>query len=123
MFSKEKIEYFKVKLEEEKKRLEEDLGKIAQKNPDVPGDWAPLSEDLNIGTADRSDVADTFEELENRGAVEDALEERLFRINEALDRINNGKYGVCAKCQKEIEERRLEAFPSARHCIDHAQNQ
>lgn len=122
MFSKDKIEYFKQKLEEEKNRLENDLSKIAKKNPDVPGDWISGSEDLNTGIADPADIADSFEEMENRGAIEDALEYRLFKVNEALERIKKGAYGICGKCEKQIEEGRLEAFPSARHCVNHGQN-
>ena len=42
---------------------------------------------------------------------------RLTMINNALDRIKQGKYGVCLKCHKEIPQERLEAIPYAFMCI------
>lgn len=36
-------------------------------------------------------------------------------IDQALLRIDEGTYGTCARCGKEIPERRLEAIPTARH--------
>lgn len=43
---------------------------------------------------------------------------RLTMINNALDRIKQGKYGICLKCHKEIPRERLEAIPYAFMCID-----
>ncbi|MGH9902293.1 MAG: TraR/DksA family transcriptional regulator, partial [Pyrinomonadaceae bacterium] len=36
-------------------------------------------------------------------------------IDQALMRIDEGSYGVCARCGREISERRLEAMPTARY--------
>jgi DnaK suppressor protein len=36
-------------------------------------------------------------------------------IDQALLRIKEGSYGVCARCGKLIDERRLEAVPTARY--------
>ncbi len=36
--------------------------------------------------------------------------------DQALMRIEEGSYGTCARCGKEISERRLEALPTARFC-------
>ena len=36
-------------------------------------------------------------------------------IDQALLRIQEGSYGVCARCGKLIDERRLEAVPTARY--------
>lgn len=37
-------------------------------------------------------------------------------IDQALLRIEEGSYGTCARCDKEIPLARLEALPTARHC-------
>ena len=37
-------------------------------------------------------------------------------INMALERIKDGDYGLCARCEEPIAERRLEAMPTALHC-------
>ena len=39
-------------------------------------------------------------------------------IDQALLRIDEGSYGICARCGNEINERRLEAMPAARHCAN-----
>ncbi len=41
----------------------------------------------------------------------------MRRIDEALDRIEDGGYGVCAECEKKVQTGRLDAVPWARHCI------
>ena len=41
----------------------------------------------------------------------------LNQIEAALKRINSDDYGVCANCQEELQQKRLEAVPWAKHCI------
>jgi RNA polymerase-binding protein DksA len=43
---------------------------------------------------------------------------RLKSIDSALTRIQQGKYGLCVKCGKNIPQDRLEAIPYALLCID-----
>jgi DnaK suppressor protein len=38
-------------------------------------------------------------------------------ISEALERIENHKYGLCAECDEQISEKRLAALPWAKYCI------
>jgi DnaK suppressor protein len=47
-------------------------------------------------------------------------EQVLAEINTALKRIEDGTYGTCAVCGKEIAPERLEAYPWASLCIDDA---
>jgi DnaK suppressor protein len=39
-------------------------------------------------------------------------------IDEALIRLKEGLYGICAECGAEISERRLEAVPFAKLCVN-----
>ncbi len=41
----------------------------------------------------------------------------LAQVQEALDRMDNGTYGQCISCGGEMQPKRLEAVPWARHCI------
>lgn len=43
---------------------------------------------------------------------------RLRLIDSALGRIQNGRYGLCMKCNKKIPHERLEAIPYAVMCIE-----
>jgi len=45
----------------------------------------------------------------------DYLQLRL--VDEALDRLNSGDYGVCQACEEPIPAKRLRALPWARYCI------
>lgn len=42
----------------------------------------------------------------------------LQLVNEALERIEASSYGLCVACQEEVQAKRLEAVPWARHCIE-----
>jgi DnaK suppressor protein len=41
----------------------------------------------------------------------------LREIHSALKRWQDGSYGVCLECEMQINERRLDAVPWARHCL------
>jgi RNA polymerase-binding protein DksA len=41
----------------------------------------------------------------------------LYHIDQALERVESGVYGLCHSCQKPIADERLEAVPHARLCI------
>jgi RNA polymerase-binding protein DksA len=50
--------------------------------------------------------------------LEENSEHVLTGINEALDRIDNGTFGMCEHCGAQIAVERLEAIPYATRCID-----
>lgn len=41
----------------------------------------------------------------------------LKLVDEALDRITTGDYGVCQRCEDQISPRRLEVLPWAKYCV------
>jgi RNA polymerase-binding transcription factor DksA len=116
------IEDFKNKLEEEKNRLEAELSRVGKRNPAIKEDWEPTPGEIGLGTTEQSELADKFEEFENRSAVEIHLEERLNEIIAALERIKKGTFGICTVCREKIDENRLEANPSSATCVKHSKN-
>jgi RNA polymerase-binding protein DksA len=46
------------------------------------------------------------------------LQEQLEEVERALRKMDEGTYGLCENCGKEIAQPRLEAIPTARFCID-----
>lgn len=103
---------FKEKLLTEKKRLEADLGKIAQKAND--------GYDANIEQLGRSaeDNAEEVEEYTSNLSITETLEKSLEDVDGALKKIKNGTYGICENCDKQIPIDRLIAYPAARNCLD-----
>ena len=110
--NKKDLEYFKKKLIDEKKELEEELGEVAKNEPGQG--WEATSGEIEVDSADENEVADKFEEYETNKGLVDKLHKELSEVNEALDRITKGTYGVDEVTNKHIPRERLEANPSAR---------
>jgi RNA polymerase-binding transcription factor DksA len=56
-------------------------------------------------------------------AREDQLRERATELEDALERLEAGTYGICESCGQPIDIERLEALPQSRLCIDCARRQ
>jgi RNA polymerase-binding transcription factor len=65
----------------------------------------------------REEGADEASELEKRLALEERLEESLNEVEHALQKYENGTYGLCDSCGQPIEQARLEAIPQASLCM------
>jgi len=113
------IEHYRELLLEEKASLEEELKSVGHK--DASGDWEgdPGALGLDIDESDENSVADKSEDFEERSGVETELEVSLKEINAAIKRTEDGTYGKCKVCGKEIEEARLIAILSADTCKEH----
>ena len=70
-----------------------------------------LSDDGVKDTVDMS-LMDVNKELALRLGERES--QMIADIDQALLRIREGSYGICARCGKLIDERRLEALPTAR---------
>ena len=62
--------------------------------------------------ADQS-VKDVSQEIEYR--LSERASQTIADIDQALLRLDEGSYGVCARCGRDIPERRLDAVPTARY--------
>ena len=72
-------------------------------------------------TGDLSSFAETGtdnNERETALRVASGESDWLRDVSEALVRIEDGTYGVCEGCETEIPQKRLEVYPSARHCVE-----
>jgi RNA polymerase-binding protein DksA len=65
---------------------------------------------------------DNFEQEMSFSLIENE-QQALEEINEALDRVKNGSFGLCEDCQKPIPRPRLQAIPYARFCVDCARKE
>jgi len=70
----------------------------------------PLSADLEEQAAD-------LENQEALEAIENSEIREIHQIQEALKRISEGTYGICAHCGEDIDPKHLEALPTATRCI------
>ena len=92
--------------------LEEERDQLKAQLADLGVDGG-IAYDENF--ADSGQVA--AEQGENRALI-GQLEDTLTEVERALAKLDEGNYGVCENCGKEIGEARLEAMPATRYCID-----
>lgn len=71
----------------------------------------------NIEAGDEADRASERIDSTLLNSLSEASNRRLTQINNALERIKQGKFGICRECGKEIPQGRLEAIPYAALCI------
>ena len=68
-----------------------------------------------------SDFAEQATERENDDVLEEIARETQVSIQQlkaALQRIEDGSYGSCAKCGEDISEGRLDAIPETTLCVN-----
>ena len=80
-----------------------------------------LSGDIHLDPDDFPDEIDTASSEMNL-AFQGRLRERerglISKINQALDKIEDGVYGECESCGEQISLKRIQARPVAELCID-----
>ncbi|ESU31005.1 hypothetical protein G3A_18995 [Bacillus sp. 17376] len=70
--------------------------------------------------------ADSGTELFERSktlAMDEHHEDQIEKVDNALKAIEDGSYGKCAECGKEIPYERLEAVPYTLYCVEHSSEQ
>lgn len=95
---------------------------IAERN-EIMASLADQNEQMQglVGAVETGDEADRASDRIDGtllNALSEASSRRLTLIDNALERIKNGKYGICMGCGQEIALGRLEAIPYAALCID-----
>jgi len=79
-----------------------------------------VNEEFNVQPEEMMDEVDfTSFEMENQMRMRLRNRESLYlkKIEEALDRIDQGEFGLCESCGEEIEAKRLEARPTTTMCV------
>jgi RNA polymerase-binding transcription factor DksA len=114
------LEELRARLEHEKEELEEELASHGRVLDDT-GDWVVASTGFEGQEADPNDVADQIEELATNVPLVEELEERHRDIVDALEKMDEGVYGICEVSSEPIPLERLKANPAARTLVEHAQ--
>jgi len=110
LMNKSALKKFEKKLIEKKNEL---LSMIEKETLDDLED----QESENV-IGDIVDTANSAFESMLSGSLSENEQKKLREINEALKRIEEGVYGKCVVCGKNIEEKRLTAIPEAKKCIE-----
>jgi DnaK suppressor protein len=102
---REKLEHFRELLIEQLKEHTKHIRADQEAALEASDDDAKDSVDRSL-TDLNTEIAFRLGEKESRLVAD---------IDQALLRIDEGTYGKCARCGREIDERRLEAMPTARY--------
>jgi RNA polymerase-binding protein DksA len=108
-------DHFRDLLLDERKRV---VAAINNLHDDHPGS---MSEETGEDAVFDNHLADTATETYDREldyTLEENAEHVLGDIDAALERIEDGTYGTCTNCGRQIPAERLEARPYATLCID-----
>jgi DnaK suppressor protein len=99
-------------LEDERMRLETVIAQNA----------ANGQENLGYGNHMADDATEAFEQAKGLALRQNA-EQLLAQVTDALERFEQGSYGICERCGIEIDPARLEALPYAILCLRCQQRQ
>jgi DnaK suppressor protein len=109
---------FRTELLEERARVEAAIANLRESHP---GSLDDEVEEISAGSDNHvGDSATATLGREIDYTLGENSEHVLSEINVALKRIEDGTYGTCTSCGKEIAPARLEAYPWASLCIDDA---
>jgi DnaK suppressor protein len=107
------IQRFKQRLQDKERELQSDIARLE-------------GEARDSGEAEVRDSID--DATTSQGASESLQEEALasqtlIQVQDALKRIEDGTYGKCTRCGRQIEAARLEAVPWAAYCLEDQEKQ
>lgn len=98
-------EPYRTALQVERARLVEEVGEAIQ---------APDQMTYGSQAAAASQVFEQQRDL----ALRDRAVQHLAQVDAAVARLDDGTYGRCIRCGRDIPPERLEALPWAAHCIE-----
>ncbi|MBP8625424.1 MAG: TraR/DksA family transcriptional regulator [Syntrophorhabdaceae bacterium] len=106
----------------DKKKQELFKKRLLEMRKDILNKAKKLKEDsYSLGTDGIQDMADAASNAYNVDilmSISNNDIQLLKEIDIAIDKIDAGTYGICEECEEEISEKRLEANPVARYCIN-----
>src|SRR6266850_5960729 len=105
---KKRLEYYKKKLLNRRDELVRTITRTEEEGRQA-------DDDPTVDLADKAANSYTKEFLFGMTNTDRVI---LNQIEAALKRIDSDDYGVCANCQEELQQKRLDAVPWAKHCIN-----
>ncbi len=111
---KERIEYFKSRLLEEREKTLDSIKNIEKRTQELEGQ---VESELSTYENHPADSGTELYLKEQDYGFEEQLKETLEEIERSLADIEKERYGYCDNCQKMISEERLEVLPYAKTCL------
>ncbi|MGH2613777.1 MAG: TraR/DksA family transcriptional regulator [Thermomicrobiales bacterium] len=110
-----KQERLRKRLEHRRTEIESDVSYMANEMRAIGVDQDDENGSLGNHIADDGS---NVSEAERLVTITEDMQGLLAQVNAALERMDEGTYGICQRCGKPIGEARLDAFPYVAHCIE-----
>lgn len=113
--NKRKMASLREQLEARKSEIESDVSFMSNEMRSIGVDQDDENGSLGNHIADDGS---NVTEAERIVTVTEDFQYILAQVNAALERMDEGTYGICQSCGRPIGEERLEAFPYVAFCIE-----
>ncbi|MGO1470335.1 MAG: TraR/DksA C4-type zinc finger protein [Tissierella sp.] len=110
-----KLKHFKNKLLKEK---EEQKKYLKEREEEKEETIDSLESELSSYDNHPADIGTEVYMMEQEKGYKEQIKETIEKINDSLESIEEGNYGICNNCNKEIKEKRLELIPYTKTCLD-----
>ncbi|MDE0806583.1 MAG: TraR/DksA C4-type zinc finger protein [Longimicrobiales bacterium] len=117
MLSKEQLEHLESRLQKERTKALEALGRFGRR---TKTDREVMDSDLSSHTDHMADQGTEAMEREKAALFASKEGRYIYRLEGALRRLYSDpdKFGLCQTCGTEVAFKRLDALPHARYCIN-----
>lgn len=114
-YSEKELDHFKERLLQEKKEAKEEIKQLKESVESL----GKTDEDTTSSQGHHSgNIATEEEEKETLYSLIQKEDDKISKINAALDRIEQKNYGVCQETGEKIRKERLEAIPYAMYSVE-----
>jgi DnaK suppressor protein len=116
--TQDQLRELKEMLAAEKKRIIDELSRIARPDAHQTDEWHARYEDMGSDWDENAQEVTTYA---TNVSLEGTLETRLRGVNRALSRIDEGTYGICEIGGEAIPYERLRVNPETTRCREHTE--
>ncbi len=105
------------RLEADRRRLELLVAQCGEEG----GLHRPLNDIVGreiVGIAEETDLAQALSDRETTDLLVHLLDQNREQVERALERLHEGRYGICEGCSQRIPEARLQYQPAATRCVE-----
>lgn len=111
--------------EKQQQELKKDLlnmKKILEKQAEIEAEKYTNTDEVTFGDNHLAANASEYVDKQTQIAESNLIDQQLQEVNEALERMEKGTYGICVDTGKEIAFERLKAIPYAKRTIEAEEN-
>jgi DnaK suppressor protein len=114
-FTAKELRDMRTQLRDERLELERQMAEIEEGSFGTP--QSELSGDVASFDEEYADAGTATFERERDLSLSNNIRDMIEKIDKALERIEDGTYGLCERCGRPIEKARIKALPYASLCI------